>query len=347
MNSQIVLFLVQDGLINGAAYALIALAVVLVFATTRIILMPQGEFVTLGALSLGAFQLGWTPGTIWLLSVAAVAVTIVEIWSALRQRRAQRIPRILLLYAAIPAVIIGLSLFLAPRQPPLIVQALLSVALVTPLGPMIYRLAFEPIANASTRILFVVAISVHFALEGLGLLFFGPEGFRVDPFFDTQIVLGAIPVKAQSILVVATAALFTILLYLFFEHHMIGKALRATAVNRLGARIVGISAPMAGKLAFGLAALMGSVSGVLIAGLTTIYYDSGFLIGLKAFVAAIFGGLLSYPLAIGGALAVGLVESFGAFWASAYKEAIVFLLLIPVLLWLSARAGWSDGEDEE
>src|SRR5471030_323202 len=142
MNSQIVLFLVQDGLINGAAYALIALAVVLVFATTRIILMPQGEFVTLGALSLGAFQLGWTPGTIWLLAVAAVAVTIVEIWSALRQRMARRIPRILLLYAAVPAVIIGLSLFLAPRQPPLIVQALLSVALVTPLGPMIYRLAF-------------------------------------------------------------------------------------------------------------------------------------------------------------------------------------------------------------
>jgi branched-chain amino acid transport system permease protein len=347
MNTQIVLFLVQDGLINGAAYALIALAVVLVFATTRIILMPQGEFVTLGALSLGAFPLGWTPGTIWLLAVASVAVTIVEIWSALRQRAPRRIPRILLLYVAVPGCIIGLSLFLAPRQPPLIIQALLSVALVTPLGPMIYRLAFEPIANASTRVLFVVAIAVHFALEGLELLFFGPEGFRVDPFIDAQIVLGQIPVKAQSILVVATAALFTILLYLFFEHHMIGKALRATAVNRLGARIVGISAPMAGKLAFGLAALMGSVSGVLIAGLTTIYFDSGFLIGLKAFVAAIFGGLLSYPLAIAGALAVGLVESFGAFWASAYKEAIVFLLLIPVLLWLSARAGWSDGEDEE
>jgi branched-chain amino acid transport system permease protein len=347
MNSQIVLFLVQDGLINGAAYALIALAVVLVFATTRIILMPQGDFVTLGALSLGAFQLGWTPGTIWLLAVAAVAVTIVEIWAAARQRAAGLLPRILLLNAVVPGCIIALSLFLAPRHPPLIVQALLSVALVTPLGPMVYRLAFEPIANASTRVLFVVAIAVHFALEGLELLFFGPEGFRVDPFIDTQIVLGAIPVKAQSILVVATAAIFAILLYLFFEHHMIGKALRATAVNRLGARIVGISGPMAGKLAFGLAALMGSVSGVLIAGLTTIYFDSGFLIGLKAFVAAIFGGLLSYPLAIAGALAVGVVESFGAFWASAYKDAIVFLLLIPVLLWLSARAGWSDGEDEE
>jgi len=347
MNSQIVLFLVQDGLINGAAYALIALAVVLVFATTRIILMPQGEFVTLGALSLGAFQLGWTPGTIWLLAVAAIAVIIVEIWSALRRRTVRRLPRILLFYGLIPACIIGLALWLAPQRPPMIVQAALAVALVTPLGPIIYRLAFEPVAGASTRVLFVVAIAVHFALEGLALLFFGPEGFRVEPFFDAQFVVASVPVMAQSIIVVAAAAVFMAALYLFFKYHMIGKALRATAVNRLGARIVGISSPMAGKLAFGLAALMGSVSGVLIAGLTTIYFDTGFLIALKAFVAAIFGALLSYPLAIVGAISVGLVESFGAFWASAYKDAIVFVLLIPVLLWLSTRGGWSDDEEQE
>jgi branched-chain amino acid transport system permease protein len=92
---------------------------------------------------------------------------------------------------------------------------------------------------------------------------------------------------------------------------------------------------------------MGSVSGVMVAGLTTIYFDTGFLIVLKAFVAAIFGAMVSYPLAIAGAIAVGLVESFAAFWQSAYKDATVFLLLIPVLLWLSHRAGWSEREEEE
>ncbi|MCB1929182.1 MAG: branched-chain amino acid ABC transporter permease, partial [Rhodocyclaceae bacterium] len=90
-----------------------------------------------------------------------------------------------------------------------------------------------------------------------------------------------------------------------------------------------------GKLTFLLAGLIGTLSGVLIAPITTIYYDTGFLIGLKGFVAAIIGGLGSFPLAAAGALLVGLLESFASFWASAYKEVIVFTLIIPVLLWRS------------
>jgi len=74
-------------------------------------------------------------------------------------------------------------------------------------------------------------------------------------------------------------------LFLFFEHTIYGKALRATAINRIGARLVGVSPLMAGKLSFTLAALIGALSGILIAPITTIYYDSGFLVGLKGFVA--------------------------------------------------------------
>jgi branched-chain amino acid transport system permease protein len=77
---------------------------------------------------------------------------------------------------------------------------------------------------------------------------------------------------------------------------------------------------------------------VLIAPLTTIYYDSGFLIGLKGFVGAIIGGLGSYPIAAAGAVLVGLLESYSSFWASAFKEVIVFTLIIPVLLWRSLRS---------
>ena len=83
----------------------------------------------------------------------------------------------------------------------------------------------------------------------------------------------------------------------------------------------------------------------MIAPITTIYYDTGFLIGLKGFVAAIIGGLASYPLAAMGAIAVGLLESFASFWASAYKEVIVFTLIIPVLLWRSLTSAHHD-EDE-
>jgi len=135
-------------------------------------------------------------------------------------------------------------------------------------------------------------------------------------------------------------------LWLFFGRTLYGKALRATAVNRRGARLVGISTRLSGSLAFTLAAAIGAFSGMLIAPVTTIYYDTGFIMGLKGFVAAIFGGLVSYPVAAVGALFVGILEAFSSFWASAYKEVIVFTLIIPVLLWRSFSTRHHVGDDE-
>jgi branched-chain amino acid transport system permease protein len=134
---------------------------------------------------------------------------------------------------------------------------------------------------------------------------------------------------------VATSVLLILALYLFFGRALYGKALRATALNRAGARLMGISPNFAGTLTFTLAALLCAFCGVLIGPITTVYYDSGFLVSLKGFVGAIIGGLASYPLAAAGSLLVGLIESFSSFWASAFKEVIVFTLIIPVLLWRS------------
>jgi hypothetical protein len=124
-------------------------------------------------------------------------------------------------------------------------------------------------------------------------------------------------------------------LFLFFERTLYGKALRATAVNRMGARLMGISPTLAGKATFLVATFIGALSGILIAPITTLYFDSGFIISLKGFVGAIIGGLVSYPIAAIGAVAVGLIEAFSMFWASNYKEIIVFTLIIPFLLWRS------------
>ena len=132
------------------------------------------------------------------------------------------------------------------------------------------------------------------------------------------------------------------LLWLFFERTLRGKALRATAVNRLGARLMGISSQSAGQMTFAMAALIGALSGLLIGPTTTVFYDSGFLIGLKGFVAAVVAGLSSYPGALLGALFVGVIESFGSFWASAFKEVIVFTLILPVLLVRSLSSAHSD-----
>jgi branched-chain amino acid transport system permease protein len=338
MDLQIALILIEDGLASGAIYALLALAMVLVFATTRILLVSQGEFVTFAALSFASFQLGMAPQLVWLVAVLAVVVTAWDAAEALIAGQGRRIPTIVALNLLVPAAVIGLSLWAAPLKPPVLVQAGLSVALVTVLGPLVYRVAFQPVAGSSVRTLFVIAIALHFVLQGFGLLFFGADGFRADPLIDFDFSIGSVMVKAQAIISLATLVLLAAALYAFFEYTLLGKALRATAVNRIGARIVGIRIPLTGKMAFALSGFIGGISGILAIGSTTIYYDSGFLIGLKAVLGAICGAMLSYPFAILGSVGVGVLEAFAAFWASAFTEAIVFSALVPVLLWLSLHA---------
>ena len=346
MNAQIILLLTQDGVTNGAIYALLALALVLVFAVTRVIYIPQGEYVALGALTLASFQAGKTPGTVWLLLGFGAAVLVVELAIALRSGRWRAITRAVGWNLVYPVAAALAVVTLDVQKLPLAAQVALALALVVPLGPMIYRLAFQPLAHASVLVLLIVAVAVHFVLVGLALLIFGAEGRRTQPFTEARVELGAITLNGQALWVIGASLVLILVLYLFFERTIYGKALRATAMNRTGARLMGISTVLAGKLSFLLAALIGALSGVLIAPLATIYYDTGFMIGLKGFVAAIVGGLASYPLAAAGALLVGLLESFSSFWASSFKEVIVFTLIIPVLLWRSFTTRRT-GEDEE
>jgi branched-chain amino acid transport system permease protein len=338
MDLQVALLLGQDGLTNGAIYALLALALVLVFAVTRVIFIPQGEFVAFGALTLASFQAAQTPGTLWLLLAAGGVVSLLEVGAAIRRRKMGLLAPILLWNLAYPILAAAITVLGHPAGWPLAFQVLLSLALVVPLGPMVYRLAFQPLAEASVLVLLIVAVAVHLVLVGLGLLIFGAEGSRTPPFSEAMFEFGSIAVNGQTMWVLVASLVLVGGLFLFFDFTLRGKALRATAINRTGARLMGISTAKAGKQAFMLAALIGAFSGVLIAPITTIYYDSGFLIGLKGFVGAIVGGLTSYPIAAAGALLVGLLESYSSFWASAFKEVIVFTLIIPVLLWRSLKS---------
>jgi len=346
MDFSIASILMLDGATNGAIYALLGLATVLIFAITRVIFIPQGEFVAYGALTLALLQLGRVPGTVWLLVVLALLAALLDVVAD--ARRGIPIQRVLgraLKALILPAVVLGLTLWAAPLKLPLLLQSLLTLAIVTPLGPLVYRLAYEKLADATVLVLLIVSVGVHFALTGLGLVFFGAEGFRNPSFWDARFSAGALSLSGQALIIFMVSIALILALYLFFERTLRGKALRATAVNRLGARLMGISTSGAGKLSFGLAAFMGALSGLLIGPTTTLFYDSGFLIGLKGFVAAIFGGLASYPAAAVGALFVGLLESFGSFYASAFKEVIVFTLIIPVLLWRSFQHGHHDEEE--
>jgi branched-chain amino acid transport system permease protein len=333
MDASIAAILTLDGLANGAIYALLAMAIVLVFAVTRVIFIPQGEFVACSALTLAMLQLGRMPGTVWLallLCGLAAAREVVGGWRA--RVAAGEIARRIARLCAWPLAAAGLVAFLASHPAPLWLQGLATLALVAPLGPLVWRLAYQPVADGSVLLLLIVSVGVHFALVGLSLIFFGAEGYRTPPFLEGSVAWGPVTISGQSLVIFAATIALMAGLAQFFGRTLAGKALRATAVNRLGARLMGISTEQAGRQAFAMAAFIGALSGLLIGPTTTIVYDSGFLIGLKGFVASIFGGLASYPLAAAGALFVGLLDSFGSFWASAYKEVIVFTAILPVLL---------------
>jgi branched-chain amino acid transport system permease protein len=346
MNSTIALVLAQDGLINGSIYALLGVTIVLVFAVTRVIFVPQGEFVAWGALTMAALEAGVVPGTAWMLVGLGLSAAILDLVREREPLTLSHVGGVLVRDIVLPVAALALVLWLAPLKLGLLFYVAVTLALLVPMGPLVYRLAFQPLADASVLVLFIASIGVHFALVGLGLVFFGAEGFRTTPFIDQTFKLGVLNVKAQSVLVLAVTALVLAGLFVFFERTLLGKALRATAINRLGARLVGIPVRSTGRIALGLAAAIGAVSGILIGPLTTIYYDSGFLIGLKGFVAAIVAGLASYPLTALAAVGVGLLESFSAFFASAFKEVIVFSIIIPVLLWRSFAGGHHDEEEE-
>ncbi len=338
MDFSIASILALDGATNGAIYALLALATVLVFAVTRIIFIPQGEFVAFGALTLAMLQQGLVPGTVWFLLVMAGVAAVAELAAGLKAHLPPaRLLRRLAGIVVYPVAISLVAIWAAPLKLPLLLQALLTLALVTPFGPLIYRLAYQSLADASVLVLLIVSVGVHFALLGLGLFFFGAEGFRNPSFWAERFSIGPLTLSGQTVIIFLASVALIVALWLFFERTLQGKALRATAVNRLGARLQGISSDSAGTLTFTVAAFIGALSGLLIGPTTTVFYDSGFLIGLKGFVAAVFAGLSSYPQALLGALAVGLLESFGSFWASAFKEVIVFGSILPVLLWRSLR----------
>ncbi len=336
MDFSIASILLLDGVTNGAVYALLGLATVLVFTVTRVIFIPQGEFVAYGALTLALLQTGKVPGTVWLLLGLAGVASAME-WRSSGWKAGLKT----LLF---PCLISGLTAWAAPMQLPLAVQAVLSIAIVTAFGPLIYRVAFQSLESATPLVLLIVSVGVHFAMTGFGLVFFGAEGYRSPAFWDARFDLGSVTLTGQTLIIFTTTLALIAMLWLFFERSLFGKALRATAVNRTGARLMGISTHTAGQLTFLLAALIGAISGLLIGPSTTVFYDSGFLIGLKGFVAAVAAGLSSYPGALIGALFVGVVESFSSFWASAFKEVIVFTLILPVLLWRSLRSGHSDEE---
>ncbi|MBA4222539.1 MAG: branched-chain amino acid ABC transporter permease [Methylobacterium sp.] len=345
MDLQIAAILFQDGIANGAIYTMLALGFVLIFTTTRIIFASYGDLIALSVLTLHALQSGRLPGTAVLVVMLAILVTAAEAWSLVRLGEFRKLPRAVSTWLILPLLPVAACFFLR-HELPYAGQIALTVALVMPIAPLLYRLVFQPIERASTLTLLIVALVLHYVIAGFTLLTFGAEGVRTAGSVTGQVDISSISIGIQVIVFVLVATSLATGLALFFSFTVSGKALRATAYNSEGARLVGISTRGSAVFAFLLAGAIAAIIGILIGPTITIYYDSGLMIGLKGFVGAVLGGFVSYPLAALGSVLVGLVEAYASFSASSYKEIIVFLSIIPIVLlrWIGAR---HDVEDEE
>ena len=347
MDPQIFFLLLQDGLSNGAIYVLMGIGLVLIFTVTRVLFLSFGDLISFSALTLSSLERNLLPGTVWLLMAAAVLAFAMEGWRLGRGGKLHRLPRAALTYIGIPAVPIVAALSTAGSDLPRWAEMALTIALVAPLGAILYRIVFQPIADKPVLVLLMVGVALHFVLVGLALIFFGAEGYRTTAFLR-----GMVPgtgISWSVLIMVGTAVLICAALFAFFRWSILGKALRATAHNRLGAKLVGIKADRMSIQSFALASFIAAVTGIVLGPMMTVYYDTAFLVGMKGFVGAVLGGFVSYPLAAAGAISVGLLESFVAFYASAFKDTIVFFAVIPLLLLRTlfrARGSRFEEEDE-
>ncbi len=216
--------------------------------------------------------------------------------------------------------------------------ALLGIVITTLIGVASERLTLYPARRSLPLTKIIITIGVYLTLQGGALIIWGPQG-RVLPAFttlnlaDQSFRFAGLLVKAQTLWIWGATAVMLVILALFFERTMLGKAMRACAVNRLAAQLMGIRVDTMSTIAFGIAAILGAVGGIVLGPVTRPMYDMGLDLGLKGFVAAIIGGLVNFPAAVIGGLLLGVLENMWAGVTQAgFKDLFAFVVLIVILL---------------
>jgi branched-chain amino acid transport system permease protein len=225
-------------------------------------------------------------------------------------------------------------LFLHTFNLPLPLACLLAVASVTVCGLLLERLAINSSKRASSVSLIIITIGASMFIRGIAGELWGKDPLRLPPFSgNTPIsVLGAV-IQPQTIWVLAVTVVFMLLFQLLLSRTLMGKVLRACAINKRAAGIVGINVRTMSLLSFAMAAALGAIGGIVVAPLTLTSYDVGVMLGLKGFVAAAMGGLSNQAGAVAGGFALGILEAFGAAYiSSAYKDAIALVIFFVFLL---------------
>jgi branched-chain amino acid transport system permease protein len=211
------------------------------------------------------------------------------------------------------------------------------MAVVGLLGVVIERAAYRPLRRAPRLSPLITAIGVSLALETTSLLVWGAS-FQVFPSIIPSVtwtIGGAIVTSTQVVILVITMLLMA-LLYLFVQRTMMGKAMRAIAIDQDTARLMGINVDTVISITFFVGSALGAAAGIM-AGTyyTEIDFNMGFIIGLKAFTAAVLGGIGNMPGAMLGGYAIGLLETVAVGWGvigGEWRDVFVFAILILVLV---------------
>jgi branched-chain amino acid transport system permease protein len=219
---------------------------------------------------------------------------------------------------------------------PLAAAVPLAVVIAVLVGLLLEKLAIEPARHADTVTLIIITIGASLFLRGLAQLVWDKRIHALPAFSgDAAIAVLGATIVPQSLWVIGGTALAVAALSWFFGRTLLGKAMLATSYQPLAARLCGIDTRTVLLASFGLAALLGALGGVLTAPITFTSYETGVMLGLKGFAAAMLGGLGSFVGAVTGGLLLGLFEAFGAgFVSSAYKDAIAFVIILAVLFFL-------------
>ncbi len=226
--------------------------------------------------------------------------------------------------------------FLYAAGLPVWLAALLAILAAVLVGIALNKLAVEPARGAPVLALIIITIGASIFLSGTAEIVFDKQFHRFPAFSgDSPIAIGGATILPQSLWVLGGAMAIFAALYLFFTRTLLGRAVLATANNRMAAKLVGINTGFVMTFSFALSAAIGALAGVLVTPITFTSYDVGVGLALKGFAGAMLGGMGSPPGALIGGLAIGLAEALTAGYISSdYKDAAAFIVILAVLFFM-------------
>jgi len=229
-----------------------------------------------------------------------------------------------------------ITVFAAAAGVPLPLAALIAIVATTFVGVALHRLAIEPARGSSPVVLIMITIGASIFLQGMAQQIFDKRFHSLPPLVSGEpLRIGGATILPQSVLVLLCASAIVVGLWLFVERTMLGKAVIATAANRLAARLIGIDTRKLIDFSFAVSAAIGAIAGILITPITLTSYDAGTVLALKGFAAAMLGGMGSAVGAVAGGLMLGMLESLSAgYISSSYKDAVAFIIILVVLVFM-------------